>query len=304
MYRRFIIDSDYRFVPLERARSGQLLSLPDEPRFTVVMPVFNHVGHIARSLETVLSQDYENLEVLVVDGGSTDGTLDVIRSYSTDKRLRWLSEPDEGTLSAILKGLKLATGHCFGVQLCSDTYEPCVVSKAAAAFLKDPTLFSVAGVCREVLADGSRGPYPPLAVDKPLYLTVEDILAFRFSDLQSAFFRREVLCAFGGFDERFSTCHTSFYLHFFLEGVRMGGRALVVPEIWGNYHRLPGAITETVLLHEDDVHKQRIMTCLAAVRVFGDVLTPEQVKYLRERRYLPDKIRQRLQDFQVDPYAA
>jgi len=82
----------------------------EQPRITIVTPSFNSAAYIRNAIESVLSQDYPNLEYMVIDGGSTDGTVEIIEEYS--KQLSyWVSEKDEGQSDAIIKGFSRATGE-------------------------------------------------------------------------------------------------------------------------------------------------------------------------------------------------
>ena len=89
-------------------------------KLSVVTPTLNQGRFIERAILSVLDQGYENLEYLIVDGGSTDETLEVISRYE-DRIDWWVSEPDEGQTDAIDKGLERATGDVFAY-LCSDDY--------------------------------------------------------------------------------------------------------------------------------------------------------------------------------------
>ena len=91
---------------------------PPLPKITIITPVFNGAAHIAETLESVLRQDYPALEYIVVDGGSTDGTLDIIRRYEARNDLPQrislaLSDPDQGMYDAIAKGFERAGGEIF-----------------------------------------------------------------------------------------------------------------------------------------------------------------------------------------------
>ena len=77
------------------------------PRISVITPSFNQAEFIKQTIESVLAQGYSNFEHIVVDGGSTDGTVDILRAYP---HLSWTSEPDEGQTDALNKGFSRASG--------------------------------------------------------------------------------------------------------------------------------------------------------------------------------------------------
>lgn len=79
------------------------------PKVSVITVVYNRVESVAETMENTLSQTYPNLEYVVVDGGSTDGTLDAIKRYAD--RIVWISEPDHGIFDAMMKGARMATGE-------------------------------------------------------------------------------------------------------------------------------------------------------------------------------------------------
>ena len=83
------------------------------PRISLVTPVFNSAGYIEQTIQSVLAQNYPNLEYFIIDGGSTDGALDVIRKYES-QIAGWISEPDNGMYDAINKGFARATGEIMG----------------------------------------------------------------------------------------------------------------------------------------------------------------------------------------------
>jgi len=91
------------------------------PKVSIVMPSFNQVEFIERSILSVLSQTYPNVELIVIDGGSTDGSVEIIRQYK-DRISFWISEPDRGQAHAINKGLAIAKGEWVGWQNSDDVY--------------------------------------------------------------------------------------------------------------------------------------------------------------------------------------
>ena len=94
------------------------------------MPSFNQGRFIGETVDSILSQDYRPIEVLVMDGASTDETLDVLESYRGVPELKFLSEPDKGVVDAVNKGLARATGEIIGIQSSDDLYLPGAISSA------------------------------------------------------------------------------------------------------------------------------------------------------------------------------
>lgn len=95
-----------------------------KPTITVVTVVFNDASNIERTILSVINQTYQNFEYIIVDGGSTDGTLDIINNYK-EKISCWISEPDEGIYDAMNKGVQMASGEYInfmnaGDNFCSD----------------------------------------------------------------------------------------------------------------------------------------------------------------------------------------
>lgn len=166
-----------------------------EPMVAIVTPSFNQGHYIRATIESVLAQDYPHIDYIVVDGGSTDETLSVLREY--DGRVRWISEPDRGQTHAINKGLALTRGEIATWVNSDDLLLPGAVSAAVAAFKEDSRLAFVYGNAHELDGRGEfvRNNYPPAPN------VWELVHGWDYLVQPACFFRREKLEAVGGLDE-------------------------------------------------------------------------------------------------------
>ncbi|MDD2656656.1 MAG: glycosyltransferase family 2 protein [Patescibacteria group bacterium] len=105
----------------------------NKPKISIVTASFNSQSYIKKAIDSVLSQDYENIEYIVIDGGSTDGTLEILSSYGD--KIKWISEKDKGIYDALTKGFEMATGEIIS-WLDSDNYyfSSYVLSTVAESF--------------------------------------------------------------------------------------------------------------------------------------------------------------------------
>jgi glycosyltransferase involved in cell wall biosynthesis len=118
------------------------------PKLTIITPSYNQAGFIEKTLRSVLDQGYENLEYIVVDGGSTDGSAEIIKRYE-DRLAWWVSEPDKGQTDALNKALRRATGDVVAYINSDDYYLPGAFDHAIAGFERSGASW-VSGVCRFV----------------------------------------------------------------------------------------------------------------------------------------------------------
>ena len=105
-----------------RAKGYFKKSYEDKPLVSIVTVVYNGEKFLEETIQSVISQTYENVEYIIIDGGSTDGTLDIIKRYE-DKIDYWISEKDKGIYDAMNKGIDVASGEIIGLINADDWYE-------------------------------------------------------------------------------------------------------------------------------------------------------------------------------------
>lgn len=124
------------------------------PVVSIITVCLNSEKHIEQTIESVLGQTYGHIEYIIIDGGSTDGTLDILREYD-DRISYWVSEPDEGLYDAMNKGVSLATGELVGIVNSDDWYFPYSVEEAVRASVEDPDVQVFFGDVHIVDLDGA-----------------------------------------------------------------------------------------------------------------------------------------------------
>jgi glycosyltransferase involved in cell wall biosynthesis len=107
------------------------------PLVTVVTPSFNQAQFLEKTILSVLKQDYPNVEYIIIDGGSSDGSVEIIKKY-TDRIHTWVSEPDRGQTDAINKGFALAKGDILAWINSDDTYNPGAIREAVEFLIDHP----------------------------------------------------------------------------------------------------------------------------------------------------------------------
>jgi glycosyltransferase involved in cell wall biosynthesis len=204
---------------------------------TIITPCLNRRETIGEAIESVRSQDWSEVEHVVVDGGSTDGTLDVLARYP---HLRVVSEPDRGLYDAINKGIRLARGTVLGHLNSDDIYVPDIFGKIAEAFAADSDVGSVCGGAQIFTSDG-----PEHRVSHTI--NAEPVKMLRSSDIirgvpitNARFFRRAVYEKIGGYDIRYRmAADRDFLMRLLLAGTK---RATVRDVVY-KYRSHPGSLT-------------------------------------------------------------
>lgn len=165
------------------------------PVVSIVTPSYNQVSFLEETILSVLKQDYPNIEYIIVDGGSDDGSLDIIKKYE-NRLAYWVSEKDRGQTNALIKGFARATGKYLGWLCSDDILEPSMVSISVDYHLRYPGIGLTYGDRIRIDAKGN------------IYSS-ERFPAFRHCYIRWGFsipqettlFRRDVYDSVGGLDE-------------------------------------------------------------------------------------------------------
>jgi glycosyltransferase involved in cell wall biosynthesis len=172
------------------------MDMTSSPLVSVVTPSFNQGSFIAETISSVLGQDYPFIEYLVVDGGSTDDSLDILRNLG--EHVRWISEPDRGQADAINKGWRRTRGDVVAWLNADDLYRPGAVARVVAFLCDHPDVDLVYGDCDYIdKRGGVVGRHPTRPAD------IVDLLAsaVNFIPQPATFLRRRVFETVGGLDE-------------------------------------------------------------------------------------------------------
>lgn len=195
---------------------------------SIVTPSYNQADYLDETIRSILEQDYPSVEYLVIDGGSTDGSVDMIKKYA-NRLAYWVSEKDSGQAEAINKGLRRAKGEILAWLNSDDYYLPGAISAAVRCFEENPDVGMVYADMLAVDGDGQA-----INVLKYKQLSLEDLLCFQIIGQPSVFFRRSAF-------EKAGLLETTF--HFMLDHhlwirIAQQGRILHVPQVWSaaRYH--------------------------------------------------------------------
>lgn len=184
-------------------------SSPEKPLVSVVTIVLNGDNYLEETIRSVIDQDYDNIEYLIVDGGSTDGTLDIIKKYQEHIDL-WISGKDTSIYDAMNKGVKFASGSIINMMNCGD-YLPSndIVSKVVNIFNKNIDLSFVLGRCKFINEDGSDY---NISGKK---MVVSTLKAGRFNTIchQAFFYKKSLHQDFGFYNFRYKICADGHFMY-------------------------------------------------------------------------------------------
>ena len=198
---------------------------------SIITPSYNQAAFLEECIQSVLGQNYAPIEYVLVDGGSTDGSLDIIRRYS-DRLAWWVSESDAGQADAVNKGLWRATGEIVAWLNSDDFYLPGAVAQAVAAFQLDPQAGLVFGDAITVDPQGWQ-------LNRLVFgdWGLGELMGFRIVCQPAVFMRRDALERAGYLDPSY---HYMLDHHLWIRIVRLAP-IRHVPQTWAAARHHPGA---------------------------------------------------------------
>ncbi len=254
---------------------------PSFPKISIVTTSYNQGEFIERTILSVLNQNYPNIEYIIIDGGSNDNSIEIIKKY--EKFLSyWVSESDNGQSSALKKGSDKSTGDIMAFLNSDDTYCPGVLSKIADLFKRNPEVDVIYGVIN--LIDG----YDNILARRDMsgFRFDFSILLFDSSLPQPAvFWRRDIYLKSGGVDSSFLfSMDKDLWVRFSLSGARF----LRVNEVLTNF-RLHGS-SKTLTINDIRIKEDLLIVERTLGRRIGPFELWFRVLVNKTKRYLSNPL--------------
>jgi glycosyltransferase involved in cell wall biosynthesis len=217
-----------------------------QPKISVVIPVLNGVKTLERAIRSVIEQNYANYELLILDAGSTDGTLGIIERFSANITY-WHSKPDGSAYLAINMGAEKATGEIVAQLMADDWFEPGIFKAVATAYIDypDAEIFSCGG--QFVSVDERSNQEKTIArytSDQALILSFRNI-CFGIPAMSSRFLKKTLLARINLFDPINSQGKHIFSAdrEFLLRAIAAGAKNKIIPQLGHTYFAHAGSAT-------------------------------------------------------------
>jgi glycosyltransferase involved in cell wall biosynthesis len=225
---------------------------------SIITPVYNGEKFVANCIQNVIDQNCSDIEHIIVDGGSSDRTIEVVKSHAKNySHIRWISEKDKGQSDAMNKGIKIAKGEIIGILNIDDFYTPNVLNQALKIFKELPNHSFLVGNCNLLDNEGN-----VIGINKPSKLKLYNlILGDVFPYNPSAYFYHVSLHKKAGLYD--VNDHYSMDLDFILRVVQVAN-ITYVDEAWGNF--LQHDHSKTIKDKQENQADLRVSTLLRRYR--------------------------------------
>lgn len=266
------------------------------PKISIIIPSYNQDAYLERTILSILNQGYPYLEIIIIDGDSTDGSVDIIKKY--EKYLHyWVSEKDLGQSDALNKGFHRATGDLIGWQNSDDIYLPGAFLTIAGAWQEFPDADIFYGNRLDIDANDN--------ITSESRFTNFSSLVCRYDGLclgtQSMFFKRRLLQHIGMLDIRLNYAMD---YDFFLRAAHNKACFRYIPHFLGAMRRHSEAKTEMFLgtpIHnrecaEIDARHHRVKLLNLPMKIYSLMFRSYHYCYQGDRRYVWKGICRRLQE--------
>jgi glycosyltransferase involved in cell wall biosynthesis len=241
------------------------------PLVSIVTPSYNKGKFIEETILSIKTQTHPQIEHIIIDGGSTDDTINILKKYEGTYNMQWLSEPDEGQSDAINKGWRMAKGEILAYLNADDTYLPEAVETAAKFLLEHPDIMMVYGRCN-IINESSEviGQSPAKEFDW------EDTLCRGGMIPQpTAFFRRKILHEIGYLN---TNLHMSMDLDLWIR-IGLKFKMKCIPKHLANFRLCLG--TKSM----DDAYKFGHEHLYILSKTFSNAELPKEVRALKRKAY-------------------
>ncbi len=221
---------------------------------SIILPVYNNVAYIAKAIDNYLSQSCADSELIIMDGGSSDGTVDVIAGYAKiHASITWISEKDKGQSDAMNKGIKLAKGKYISFLNVDDYYSSGCLQEVTEILTKNPSIQYLVGNCNVWNQYGDL-----IYVNRPSKLQKWHVFSgYHFSVNPTAYFYQKNLHAQVGYYSL--TNHYTMDLEMIFR-FRKVTKFHYFPKGWGNFRLLPNAKTfEDQLANQLEFRKMELV---------------------------------------------
>ena len=210
------------------------------PLISIITPALNSEKSIMRALESVSCQDGPSFEHIIVDGGSVDQTVPILKKYQEKYPLRWISEKDDGIASALNKGFAMATGEIVAWLDADNRFEPGIFKKIAKVFEEENGVDIVYGNIKIVYRDKLRDFIPPRNIS--FYTSLMKTTG-AIPPQPCVFFRKTIFTRARGFDPRYKV---AIDLDFWMRVLKANPSLYYLDETFGHYYRTRTATSQSL----------------------------------------------------------